>query len=368
MNQKIRGIGALVLVVIWLVLTGFAWFGPSKESSESERRPLAQMPEVTVDSLLGGKFMTTFEDYTLDQVPMRDTFRQLKSLFHYYVLNQKDNNDIYIVDGYAVKQEYPLNPDSVAHATDVFNKIYNTYLKDTGSAVFMSIVPDKGYYLAEESGHLSMDYSAMFSQVQQAMPWATHVDITDCLNAESYYYTDTHWRQEYLLPVAQKLSQALGVTSPKAEDFTVTPVERPFYGVYYGQAALPLPSETMYTMNSELLDGCAVMIHEDNKHAPIYNPDMLNSRDLYDIYLSGAKSLLTIANPNAATDRELIVFRDSFGSSLVPLLVQDYKYVTLIDVRYINSALLKMFVDFHGQDVLFLYSTLVLNSNTQAMQ
>ena len=89
----------------------------------------------------------------------------------------------------------------------------------------------------------------------------------------------------------------------------------------------------------------------------------LTSRDLYDVFLSGAASLLTIENPKAATDRELIVFRDSFGSSLVPLLVHDYKTVTLVDIRYIGSAFVGDKVDFHGQDVLFLYSTLVLNSS-----
>ena len=72
--------------------------------------------------------------------------------------------------------------------------------------------------------------------------------------------------------------------------------------------------------------------------------------------------MLTIENPQATTERELIVFRDSFGSSLAPLLVQGYKTVTLVDVRYISSQMLDRFLDFHGQDVLFLYSTLVLNN------
>ena len=58
----------------------------------------------------------------------------------------------------------------------------------------------------------------------------------------------------------------------------------------------------------------------------------------------------------------MIVFRDSFGSSLVPLIVQDYKTVTLVDIRYMDSRMLGQFVEFKGQDVLMLYSTLVLNS------
>ena len=40
------------------------------------------------------------------------------------------------------------------------------------------------------------------------------------------------------------------------------------------------------------------------------------------MFLSGSKSLLTITNPSADTDRELVIFRDSFASSLAPLLTE----------------------------------------------
>ncbi len=362
-HKKIRAIGAGVLVALWAGLTLFAWFGKPKATSEAERRPLAQMPDITMQSVLDGKFMTDFGSYSLDQFPMRDTFRQMKSLFHSYALRQADNNDIYIADGYAVKQEYPLREKSIDHAIDRFRLVYESYLKDSCSNISFVIVPDKGYYLAQPSGHLTMDYDKMFSKLQSGLPWAEFVDVTDCLTAEDYYRTDTHWRQERLLPTAQKIARAMGVTEPKAEDFTQKEIERPFYGVYYGQAALPMEAERIYTMNSELLDSCTVYNYETGKTAGIYDESKLTGKDLYEVYLSGPRSLLKITNPNAATDRELVVFRDSFGSSIVPLLLRDYRTVTLVDIRYMLLPAVGQFVDFHGQDVLFLYSTLVLNNS-----
>ena len=364
MNKKIRSFGVLAITLVWAALVAFSWFGPKEEMSEAERRPLAQMPEITVESILNGKFMSEFEDFTLDQFPLRDTFRQVKSLFHYYVLGQKDNNDIYIANGYAVKQEYPYNPDSADHALDRFNYLYEKYLKDAGSDIFMTIVPDKGYYLGETSGHLTMDYEAMFDAFREGMPWAEFVDITDTLNAEDYYRTDTHWRQENLLAAAARLCEALGVAVPKQEDYTPAPLERPFYGVYYGQAALPMDPETMYILQSELLNECTVLDWESGKYNAVYDLNKLASKDLYDVFLSGSRSLLTIENPNASTDRELIVFRDSFGSSIVPLLVQGYARVTLVDIRYIQIDMVPRFLELTGQDVLFLYSTLVLNNSS----
>ena len=361
--KKIRIFGAALLAVLWLSLAVFAWVKPAGDISEAERRPLEQFPALTGQTLLNGKFMSEFEDYTLDQFPMRDSFRQLKSLFHYYVLGQKDNNGIFLQDGYAAKLEYPLNETSVSGALEKFQWIYDSYLKDTGSAVFAAVVPDKCYYL-QNSGYLTMDYEKLLTKVQEGMPYATHVDLTDALALEDYYYTDTHWRQERILEAAGRLCKALGVTVPQMGDYTIAALERPFYGVYYGQAALPMEPETMYLLKNEMLENCVVTNHETGKTGQIYDMEKLTSRDLYDVFLSGAVALQTIENPNASTDRELIVFRDSFGSSMIPLLIADYASGTVVDIRYVASRYLGELVDFHGQDVLFLYSTSVLNNSS----
>lgn len=369
-HKKIRAIGAGVLAAVWLTLTVFAWFGPSEDVSQTERRPLEQMPELTLDSLLDTQFMQDFESYTLDQFPLRDGFRTLKALFHNYALLQKDNNGIYIADGYAAKLEYPLNSEAVSGATNRFQRIYEKYLKESGCNVYLSVVPDKGYYLAQAHGYPMLDYEAMFSQVKGDMPWAEYIDITDSLSVSDYYFTDTHWRQERLIPVAGKLAEAMGVEAPRAEDYTVTALERPFYGVYYGQAALPMPSETMYILENTLLSNCVVSGF-DTMGRPIqmgiYNEADLDSADLYNIFLSGVEGYLTIENPEAQTDRELVIFRDSFGSSIAPLLVQSYAKITLVDIRYMSMDLLQRLMEFDSQDVLYLYSTLVLN-NPDAFQ
>ena len=166
------------------------------------------------------------------------------------------------------------------------------------------------------------------------------------------------------MDTAAVLCQALGIAPPDAERYSSAPLDRPFYGVYYGQAALPMEPETLYLLENEDLATCSVYDHETGKTGSVYDLSKLESRDLYDVYLSGARALLTVNNPNADADRELIVFRDSFGSSMVPLLLQGYASVTLVDTRYISSDLLDQFVEFSGQDVLFLYSTLILNSSS----
>lgn len=364
MKKTVQMIGTVLVIALWSILTLALWFGPRKDISTAERRPLQQMPEISINSVFGGNFMDKFEDFTLDQFPLRDRFRTLKSLFSYHIFQQKDNNGIYIEDGYAAKLEFPLNETSVSYALKKMQFIYEEYLKETQSNIYMTVIPDKGYYLAGENGYPVMDYEKLMDKIYGGMSWAQRIDITGALSISDYYRTDTHWRQERLLGVAQTICKAMGAEEPRDEDYAVKFVEQPFYGVYYGQAALPMEPEKLYIMDSPLLEACRVYNYETGKYGQVYDFEKVSGSDPYDVYLSGAQALLTIENPDAASERELIIFRDSFGSSLAPLLMKEYKTVTLIDIRYVSSSLLEEYISFYGQDILFAYSTLILNSSS----
>ena len=348
----------LIVAALWLVLAVWAWVRPAEALSESERRPLAQFPEFSGKTLFGGSFMTDFEDYTLDQFPLRDAFRSLKANIQLGLLGQKDNNGIYVAGGHAAQLEYPYDPASIDWAAQRFSYIYEQYLQDC--KVYLTVVPDKGYYLAEPNGYPAMDYEALFGDLQARMPWAQFIDLRDCLSIDSYYRTDTHWRQEALLPAAERIASALGVTVGEFEEKTV---DIPFHGVYRGQSALALAVDEIHLLESSWLENCRVYDYESDSWGSVYDMEKLESQDPYEVYLSGPRSLLTVENPAASTDRELIIFRDSFGSSIAPLLAKDYARVTLVDIRYLSPTVLGNFIEFSGQDVLFLYSTLVLNNS-----
>ena len=354
-----RTISLILILAIWGGLAAFAWGKAPAEVSDAERRPLEQFPAVSGESLLSGQFMKDFADYAVDQFPLRDGFRTLNAYLTYYLLGQKDNNGIYLSDGYAAKMDYPLDEGSVSNALTRFMELHELYLE--GSEVHFALVPDKSYYLAEEAGVLSIDYDALYAHVAESLPWAELIDLREYLTIDDYYRTDTHWRQEQIVPAAQAIAEKLGVTVP---EFDKMQIDRPFYGVYYGQAALPMEPDTMYYLTNEVLENCTVTIHDSGTTAAVLDTTKLGSRDLYDVFLSGGAAVLEISNPAGQAGRELIVFRDSFGSSMVPLLLNDYETVWVLDTRYVNPAMLGNFVDFHGQDVLFLYSTLILNSSS----
>lgn len=354
-NRVVTGTMTLFFLVFCLLV----WLKEPDDFSDSERRELARFPELSMDAVISGEFMEEFDSYSLDQFPMRNAFRFLKAFFVFDVFRQRDNDGIYLADGYACKLEYPLREESLDRASERFSYVYEKYLADTDVKVYFSVIPDKNYYLAERNGYLALDYDRLLDRMKEKTGDMTYIDLTESLTIQDYYRTDTHWRQERLIPAAEKLASQIGVEL--AEDYEMKTLEQPFYGVYYGQAALPIQPDTLHYLTNEVLENCVVYDYQNERTVAVYDLEKACGKDPYEIFLSGSLPLLTIENPAAESSRELILFRDSFGSSIAPLLVSGYRKITLVDIRYLHPDFLERYIEFDRQDVLFLYSTLVLN-------
>ena len=349
--------GAFLLVMFILCV-----FLPKPEYSESERRKLATLLPLTYENIESGRMMTSFESYSTDNFPFRDGFRTLKAIVSTGMFRRLDNNKIYVADGYAAAIEYPMKDANLVRAADRFRNVYNTLLSDSNK-VYVSMIPDKGAFLAEKNGRLSMDYGAFEARMRELTgDFSQYVAISDLLSLEDYYKTDTHWRQENITDVADRLLTAMG--APATGSYKKNELDYGFHGVYYGQSSLPLPTETIYYLTNDILDGCTVYNGEKNNAVmPMYDMELGHGKDPYEMYLGGSLSLVTIENPNASTDRRLVLFRDSFGSAIAPLFSESYAKVTLVDIRYIQPMMLSRFIDFEGADIMFLYSTLVVNNS-----
>lgn len=364
MNEKHRNIFLICVMAILLFgMSVWCWMKKADDYSDSERRLLAQFPTLSTETIETGSFMQDFEDYAADQFPIRDTFRRVKSFSELVMLQKLDNNNLYIENGYISKNEYPLNEEMLEHAAERFRYIYDSFLAGNDMNIYFSIVPDKNYFLTQDNARLSADYSELISIMREKTDYMNYIDIISLLEIEDYYYTDTHWRQENISDVAEKIAAEMGVDIES--EYTINQLDNPFYGVYYGQLALPVEPDTIKYLTNEALDNCKVISYNTGKpiETTVYNMEKAYGKDPYEMFLSGADPLITIENPDASSERELIIFRDSFGSSLAPLLVEGYSKITLVDIRYIQSGMLGNFIKFNDQDVLFLYSTLLLNNS-----
>lgn len=352
-----------------LCLAGFAaafLLLPRQEISQAERRRLAKRPELTWETVRDESFMNDFESYLLDHFPLRNGFRRIKAEFAYKVLGQRENNRIYVAQGHAAKLEQ-LNESSVQKAADKMNAVRERYFPT--QKAWYAVIPDKNYFLAAQGGYPAVDYGRMLEILRENMREEAfgYIDVISSLDIGDYYTTDTHWRQERIWETVEAVADGLGAADiGTAEDFAQHAIQD-FYGVYYGQAALTLEPDTIVYLTNDVTDSATVWNLETNRTQPVYELEKLTderSVDKYDIFLGGAAALQIIKSPEAVSDRRLILFRDSYASSLTPLLLRAYGEITLIDLRYIGAERLGEYVDFTNADILFLYSTMVLNNSS----
>lgn len=353
-------IGSFIVIIYGLML--FNIISPDTDISYSERRILKKVPTYSIKELTSGDYFEAFDKYFLDQFIFRDEFRGLKAFTRFYMFYQKDNNKIYIKDGNINKMEYPLNENAIINGANKLNEVYDKYLK--GMNVSYSVIPDKNYFIASNNGYLSMDYGRLLDIMSANINHMNYIDMFHLLDIDDYYKTDIHWRQEKIVDIADMLLKKIGNKSDISEIEYTKKSLYPFYGSYYGQAALKLDPDSLVYLSNEVIENAVVYDLIDKTYSKVYMEDKLGTIDSYDLFLSGAKSILTISNPMSTTDKELIIFRDSFGSSIAPLLLKEYSKITLIDLRYMGTDLLGNYVDFsYDQDVLFLFNTIILNNS-----
>ena len=352
MKDKILSI--CFVLFLWLMFI-FNVLMPDNEISKTERRKLEQFPETTKNNILNKSFMEDFDLYVLDQFLLRDYFRQIKANFNYNILKKLDNNRIYSYNGHILKSEYPTNLKSIEGFINKINSIGN-YLTPNNKTYY-SIIPDKNYYV-DNNKYLNIDYDILYEKTKKIN--YEYIELRDILMLDDYYKTDTHWKQENLCKVVNRIGESLDFSTTCNYDKKTF---NNFYGVYYGQSALNLkPDRLTYLTSNEILNS-KVYYLENYKYNQVYIEENLNNLDSYDVFLSGASSYIEITNELNNSGKELVIFRDSFSSSLAPLLIEHYSKITLIDIRYINSESYLKKIKFNNQDILFLYSTLLVNNS-----
>ena len=332
-----------------LVFSLVCFFVETPDYSDSERRALAKFPEISLEKIASGEFSENFERYTTDRFPLRDFWRSVKAYVRYNVFMQTENNGIYVKDGHISKLDYEKNDAMLQYARELFLKVNDTYL--TENKVYFAMIPDKNMFLAD----LKLDYKEIEEYFKSELPFE-NISVMDLLEKDDYYFTDSHWQQNKITDVADRILKGMGITIDTS--YTENVLDIDFYGVYTGQSALKVkPDKITYLTND------AINSYKVSGAKAVYDMEKAQSKDPYEFFLSGNQPVITVENPKNTTGKRLIIFRDSFGSSISPLLAESYSETVLVDLRYINSSILDKFVNFENADVLFLYSTVLLNNS-----
>ncbi|GHU61805.1 hypothetical protein AGMMS49983_02170 [Clostridia bacterium] len=432
---------AIVVIAVFVIVVG-GFFVLNRvvippEISESERRPLAKLPELTADTFVSSEYMADFETWAADSFAFREPLRTLRAETVFRVFLQSDKSGLYLGDSGAGKFD-KIREDAWRRSCGKIRILAERLaagngagLRETsgeisgelqnGPNIYAAIVPDKSIYAGKWMPGFEEDLARdIFAE---ELPKLTQIDLAAVLTGADFYHTDLHWSQTQLTGVMDAFAAGMNFTPPDRMGFTVpecagtTQEAGQFFGVYVGQLAMPMPPDDLtyvpvpdnFTNSSNPIGGVLSSQTEtpeaqseisvrvmyldpssgEMEEGPLYDFPALSGGDPYNFFLKGPQPLIVLEAADAAagsvaagestgaaseasaspdsdasgSGRELILFRDSFGSSLAPLFLGPYSKVTLIDLRYIDSRVLDQYVSFPPTaDILFLYSSQVLNN------
>lgn len=317
--------------------------------SYTERRRLSSFPD-NFDS----DFYEEVDDYLIDHFYLRDEFLKLHSFVSTYLFQNKDIDGVYKEGNYLFMMDKKIDEESFKHFIDLHNEIIEKFFKD--SAVYMIPVPLKNHYI---DSTLDYDYEEIIKNLEGLN--AQIIDIYDDLSLDSYYYSDLHWRQEKLDEVVDSFFEVTGLMK---NDITYDYQSySPFYGSYYSYyGGLSSYDELIY-MDSPYFDDISVYSMDRDGYIQVYDTSALGSIDSYSVFLDGPSSYIKIENAKANNGQKLIVFRDSYASSFIPLLISSFSQIEVIDLRYYSSSLLDDLNLDEDATVLFLYGAQIMNSS-----
>ena len=351
-----------IVVLFCLFIFGFGIFffvTPDKDFSENENRFLAGFEAPTWKTLVSGEFMEDFEDYVVDQFPLRDQWINLKA-WGERLLGKKENNSVYFgTDGDTLFAHFnKLSDEELAKRVGYVNALG----EKLNVPLYFSIIPDKSFVWADRlpnNAPNADDGSMIADTIDLVSGDVNYIDLRDALNIaanDPFYRTDHHWTTfgAYRGYIALQNGMGGSLTVPKGEPVQVSDS---FFGTTWSSCGANwITPDAIHTWIDE--DSVSVTRYPVAEPVPgeLYDESFLEKKDKYSMFLGGNQPLCILRNENATTNGKLLVIRDSYSDSLAPFLAQDYEEVHLYDLRYNKNSIPKYVEENDIDQVLVLYS------------
>ena len=312
---------------------------PPREFSQLENRPLAQTPAFSTRSLFQNTYTLKYEEYVNDQFVARDSWITVKSLGE-SALGKLENNGVIYGKQNQLFEEAPALDDRQLNKNIEF--IWEFVQTHSDQEVTLTIIPNS-YAILEDLLPEGLPVIDQMSIIQQQYDKFAEEPVAICdvtpkmlehKDEYIYYRTDHHWTTQGAYLAYQEYIEFLGRKAASLHKLSAHEVPD-FYGTYYSKAkkwnALP-DVITWYDIrtNGVTIDGAPAQ--------GLYDHSMWEQKDKYKAFLHGNNGLMVIESGKEDAQGSILVFKDSYGNSLVPFLVENFREVHVVDLRYYNDV------------------------------
>lgn len=357
--------GVFLLMILIFCLANLVT--SDKDFSDTENRSLAQKPEFSWGALWDGSYFAGLTDHYADQFFARDGWISLK-MKEDSLLGRTDVSGVFLgSDNYLIPE--PETPDAVA-LENTIQAINNFATSHKDISMRMMVVPGAAAILTDrlpenapvrdQLADIAVIRSGLFGNVQ-------FLDVAETLKAHAdediYYHTDHHWTSLGAYYAFKATTGLMGIGTP-VTSYDIYTVTDSFEGTLSSKSGSHevLDSIDIYVPKAGDLE-YFVTYPDQSKSCSLYESEMLEAKDKYTVFFGGNHSLVEIRT-TADTDRNLLIFKDSYANSYVQFLIPYYDKIFMVDPRYYYDDLNTILTAGGVTDVLFLYSADTILTDT----
>ncbi|MEG0940302.1 MAG: DHHW family protein [Oscillospiraceae bacterium] len=316
-------------------------FMPDRAHSEQENRDLAQAPKFSFSSLFEGSFTKKYETYTTDQFVFRDGWTTLKAGTE-LALGKKENKGVYLCTDGSLIEEY-VTPEK--QQLDVNIAAVKSLSESAGVPVYFALIPGAADIRSDvlpknapnDSQKATIDYCYKNSG-------AINIDMYSALaphaNEYIFYNTDHHWTSLGAYYGFGAIASAMNVPYPALDSYDRKTMSNDFYGTVYSKSGFSWVKPDSIEIFAEQNEATQVFNYpkDDPVKSSLYALDFLDKKDKYSMFMGGITPLIKVETAKAEAP-SLLIIRDSYTDSLVPLLQNDFSEIHVMDLRYYKSKL-----------------------------
>lgn len=350
----------------------------AKPFSENENRYLEKFPEYSFDNYKDESFMTGFDKWISDRFFGRESWISLKNSADKFI-GKTENHGVFVTNNMMMQKwegcdetVYERNLNAVNGFIEKHPEI-PTYFMFVPNAqeIYTDNVP-KYAHVGDQKEFIDSFYSSLKNA-------AGTIDAYSPLSANKdsyiYYRTDHHWTSYGAYLAYGAAGSSLGYQPIPLEDFSIEHASNEFKGTLFSKTldtSVTLDTIDYYTLKENEPD-VKVSVYDDydvkNKtviykdYDSMYFRSFLDVKDKYSSFLGQNSPIVTVENKNAKSDKSLLIIKDSYAHSVVPFLSKEYKKVTMLDLRYIQTDF-QLMVSLEDYDqLLFLYNVITFSED-----
>ena len=230
-----------------------------------------------------------------------------------------------------------------------------------GKNVYSMVLPtSSSFYIPEQYSNLAYSEKDDFDKIEASLKGVIPVDAYNILNAHKnepiYSRTDHHWQPLGAYYAAQEFALMAGVPFADLSEYETVTLPGYVGTLYmYTQSATLLnnPEDFVYYKPKTPVTVTQYDTHFQNPVAAnlLLDPAPMPNSGYYMVF--GSDERIVHVNTECKNGRNLVIFKDSYGNALLPMLTSSFENIYLCDIRYFDLNAIDFIDSVEATDVLF---------------